>query len=404
MSDHLVVCVDRLTKPESLKSVNEPEVAGPSGEGSSVVAEPHVCAIDVEEVEEHGSCDEEEPLIQTVECRICQDEDNINNLETPCSCSGSLKFAHRKCVQRWCNEKGDITCEICHQPYQPGYTVPPPPPQPEVATIDIRPVFTIMHLPKNRHDEDRCRSNFACFVFPVCEDLYIEWTVADAPLGLHDQRILAVAAERRILEQGYDEYAEPDSSGTEFFRAAALTLMALLFLRHALYLTSGEEDDDLSRFISLFLLRAAGFLLPCYIVAWAISILQRRRQRQEAAAIAAADVAVMIQATRPRSIHYSIAAGPSVTHQQEQPQSIHYSVAPGPSTAPQPEQPLTIHYSIAAPGPSAIPQQEQPQAMHYSVAASGPSVTPQQDQPLTIHYSITALGPSATTQQEPAVQ
>ncbi|KAJ0727038.1 putative E3 ubiquitin-protein ligase MARCH [Helianthus annuus] len=30
----------------------------------------------------------------------------------------------------------------------------------------------------------------------------------------------------------------------------------------------------------LFLLRVAGFLLPCYIMAWAISILQRRRQRQ----------------------------------------------------------------------------------------------------------------------------
>ncbi|MBA0831251.1 hypothetical protein Goarm_015729, partial [Gossypium armourianum] len=124
--------------------------------------------------------------------------------------------------------------------------------------------------------------------------LYSEWTVAGAPLGLHDQRILAVAAEHRILDHGYDEYAEPDSSGTEFFRAAALTLMALLSLRHALYLTSGEEDDDLSRFISLLLLRAAGFLLPCYIVAWAISIFKHRRQRQEAAAIAAADVAVMI--------------------------------------------------------------------------------------------------------------
>jgi Protein of unknown function (DUF3675) len=32
--------------------------------------------------------------------------------------------------------------------------------------------------------------------------------------------------------------------------------------------------------VQLFLLRAAGFLLPCYIMAWAISILQRRRQRQ----------------------------------------------------------------------------------------------------------------------------
>lgn len=26
-----------------------------------------------------------------------------------------IQFAHRKCVQRWCNEKGDITCEICHK-------------------------------------------------------------------------------------------------------------------------------------------------------------------------------------------------------------------------------------------------------------------------------------------------
>lgn len=26
-----------------------------------------------------------------------------------------FQYAHRKCVQRWCNEKGDITCEICHQ-------------------------------------------------------------------------------------------------------------------------------------------------------------------------------------------------------------------------------------------------------------------------------------------------
>jgi E3 ubiquitin-protein ligase DOA10 len=26
-----------------------------------------------------------------VECRICQDEDDDSNMETPCSCCGSLK-------------------------------------------------------------------------------------------------------------------------------------------------------------------------------------------------------------------------------------------------------------------------------------------------------------------------
>lgn len=86
--------------------------------------------------------------------------------------------------------------------------------------------------------------------------------------------------------------------------------MALLLLRHALTITSddGEDEDDPSNILSvslvffsylhvsstntktknnqpsvlfqLVLLRAAGFLLPCYIMAWAISILQHRRQRQ----------------------------------------------------------------------------------------------------------------------------
>lgn len=34
---------------------------------------------------------EEEPLLQLVECRICQEEDSIKNLESPCACTGSLK-------------------------------------------------------------------------------------------------------------------------------------------------------------------------------------------------------------------------------------------------------------------------------------------------------------------------
>lgn len=47
--------------------------------------------IDIDEEGDNGASGEEEPLIQTVECRICQEEDSINNLEVPCSCNGSLK-------------------------------------------------------------------------------------------------------------------------------------------------------------------------------------------------------------------------------------------------------------------------------------------------------------------------
>ncbi|KAE9598221.1 putative aminoacyltransferase, E1 ubiquitin-activating enzyme [Lupinus albus] len=60
-------------------------------------------------------------------CRICHEEEDFEsstNMEAPCSCSGTIKFAHRDCIQKWCNEKGSTICEICLQEYEPGYTAP----------------------------------------------------------------------------------------------------------------------------------------------------------------------------------------------------------------------------------------------------------------------------------------
>ncbi|PNX55963.1 E3 ubiquitin-protein ligase march6, partial [Trifolium pratense] len=49
--------------------------------------------------------------------RICHEEEfeSFKSLEAPCACSGTVKFAHRDCIQTWCNEKGNTTCEICLQ-------------------------------------------------------------------------------------------------------------------------------------------------------------------------------------------------------------------------------------------------------------------------------------------------
>ncbi|KAG4207948.1 hypothetical protein ERO13_A03G101100v2 [Gossypium hirsutum] len=275
MSDHLVLYVDRLVRPVPLQPVESE--AGPSTEISGPSCSP-------KEKEIFRGGGEEEPLIQTAECRICQEEDSVENLETPCACSGSLKYAHRKCVQHWCNEKGDIICEICHQPYQPGY-IAPPRPQTEETAIDIGG----------------------------------GWTISGTPVDLRDPRLLAIAeAERQILEAEYDEYTASNASGAAFCRSAALILMALLLLRHALTVPDADAEDDVSTFFSLFLLRAAGFLLPCYIMAWAISILQRQRQRQEAAALAATQVAFVLQSGQRRGMHFTIASGPTMTtHHQE---------------------------------------------------------------------------------------
>lgn len=240
MSEHMVVNVDRLMRP-----VPSPPVESETPEPSCIMEDN---AVDIYKGEE----EEEDPLVWWGECRICQEESAIKNLESPCACNGSLKYAHRKCVQRWCNEKGNTICEICHQPYQAGYTSPPPPLQSEETTIDIGGGWTI------------------------------------SGLDLDHPHLLAIAeAERQILELEYDDYTEPDTSLAAFFRISALIMMTLL-LRYALTIpdyADGEEEDP-SSILSLFLLRAATFLLPCYIMASAISILHRRRQRQEAEALA----------------------------------------------------------------------------------------------------------------------
>lgn len=268
MGDHLVVDVKATIQKE--------DEGPPSSSSSSCVG----VGVDLEEE------NEEAPLIVIGECRICQEEDSLHNLENPCACSGSLKYAHRKCVQHWCDEKGDITCEICHQPYQPGYIAPPPRPHPEETTIDIGG----------------------------------GWQISGTPLNLHDPRLLAIAeAERQFLEAEYGDYNTTNASGTAFCRSVALILMGLLLMRHALSVTDADGgEEDASTFFSLFLLRAAGFLLPCYIMAWAISILQRRRQRQEAAALAAAQFAFVVSG-QSRGLHFTIASAvPSVPPQQQE--------------------------------------------------------------------------------------
>ncbi|CAL0318249.1 unnamed protein product [Lupinus luteus] len=295
MSDHLVLFVDRLAHPVPVDPVAQPPQlpsdsppSPPQSQAEGAVAgtsesAPPVSHDDEAESESGEGGDEEEPLIQMAECRICQEEDGVSNLESPCACSGSLKYAHRKCVQHWCNEKGDITCEICHQPYQSGYTAPPPRLNPDETTIDIG-----------------------------------GWTISGTPLDLRDPRLLAIAeAERQFLDAEYDEYAASNASGAAFCRSAFLILMALLILRHALSVTDGDtSDDDPSNFFSLFLLRAAGFLLPCYIMAWAISVLQRRRQRQEAAALAATQVAFVLQSGQRRGLQFGVPPAPTVHPEQ----------------------------------------------------------------------------------------
>jgi len=92
MADHLSLCTDRLITSESLDSEKDSDSSGESSyrpQGTDLASS----SVNETEVprEYYAVADEEEPLLQSVECRICQEEDSTKNLEAPCACNGSLK-------------------------------------------------------------------------------------------------------------------------------------------------------------------------------------------------------------------------------------------------------------------------------------------------------------------------
>ncbi|KAG6742041.1 hypothetical protein POTOM_055325 [Populus tomentosa] len=171
------------------------------------------------------------------ECRICHDEDDDKNMEIPCSCRGSLKYAHRKCVQRWCNEKGDINCEICYQQFEPGYTAP-------------RPLFRYGGIPMN------FRGNWE---IPTRE--------------LHAPPFIPLfTTDREYLDSDFEE---------EYPLPSPRSFIVLLVLRHTLpIIISGAGDYSMTLFM-LMILRTVGILLPIYVMVRAFTAIQHRRRQQQ---------------------------------------------------------------------------------------------------------------------------
>lgn len=174
-----------------------------------------------------------------VECRICQDEDFDSNMETPCSCCGSLKYAHRSCVQRWCNEKGNTTCEICHQQFKPGYTAPPP----------------LFQIPLN------FRGN---------------WVISRRESS--DPRLIAVVStDRSFVDPSYDEYSVSTTRNVVCCRIFALIVMFLLVLRHTV--PSLRTTEYSLPLIMLLFLRTFAVILPIYVMLRAVATFQRHRHQ-----------------------------------------------------------------------------------------------------------------------------
>ncbi|GLT91917.1 hypothetical protein SLE2022_097790 [Rubroshorea leprosula] len=236
MGDHFVLLVDRLITESTIEAAIESRNRALQATTSAVADTKAVYSFP-----KVGFEDVSTPR-KIVECRICQDEDFDSNMETPCSCCGSLKYAHRSCVQRWCNEKGNTICEICHQQFKPGYTAPPP----------------LFQLPMN------FRRN---------------WEISRR--GLNNPRFIAmVSTERNFIDPGYDEYSVPTTRSAMCCRTVVLIFMVLLVLRQTIPLIlSGTNDYSFPLFM-LLLLRTFGVVLPIYVIVRAVTAFQHRRHQQ----------------------------------------------------------------------------------------------------------------------------
>ncbi|KAL4572173.1 hypothetical protein LXL04_018942 [Taraxacum kok-saghyz] len=179
----------------------------------------------------------EEELLYSVSeivyCRICHEGEfeSCKSLETPCSCSGTLKFAHRDCVQRWCDEKGNTICEICLQKkktendtylqkFEPGYSAPPPNKQVDATRVTIR-----LEVP-TRDDEE----------------------------------------EESLVEREFAECSSAADTAASMCRTLAVIFTVLLLVRHFIAVVMGETGDYPFTILTLLVIKASGILFPMYII------------------------------------------------------------------------------------------------------------------------------------------
>ncbi|GAB4828800.1 hypothetical protein Ancab_018461 [Ancistrocladus abbreviatus] len=225
MGDHFALLVNRLLTESTLQAAIESRTQ--SKLATSVLDED----LEIDFSPRKAKIVDGLPPGKLVECRICHDEDIDSNMEAPCSCCGSLKYAHRRCVQRWCNEKGDTLCEICHEQFKPGYTAPPP-------------LFEFRQVPLN------VRRN---------------WVMSRA--NLNDSHLTgAVSADRNLLDSDYDY----SSSRTLRCLAVALIFTLFLVLRHTLPIIINGSEFCLRVFL-LAVARISGFVMLVYVIMLLVS-------------------------------------------------------------------------------------------------------------------------------------
>ncbi|GAA0164645.1 ubiquitin-protein ligase [Lithospermum erythrorhizon] len=240
MGDHFVLLANRLLTESTLEAVTQSKRQLqniPITDDDDVMIDLTSYVMDI---------DVDTSALKLVQCRICHDEDVDSNMEVPCSCCGSVKYAHRRCVQRWCNEKGDTNCEICQQQFKPGYTATP----------------TLYHygsIPMTFRDN---------------------WEISRRDLH-NSQLIPLVSADRNFLDPHYTGNSNASSIVLTFFHLVAIIFMIVLVAHHTFpAVINGSEQYPIALF-TLLSLRSVGILLAIYLILRSLITICRRYLLQD---------------------------------------------------------------------------------------------------------------------------
>lgn len=161
------------------------------------------------------------------ECRICLMSDEVGQLLQPCNCTGSVQYAHLKCLKLWVHEKADLHCEICKSMYK------------ESLLEELEPDLQIGLEERNRrNDRRRLRHHH----------LY------DMEVGISTERIMA-AHIRRQEQQQYN-------TRRLWIRALIFTVPVTLLVIMLLFLGMNASDNAWAA----ILLRILAFALPAFII------------------------------------------------------------------------------------------------------------------------------------------
>lgn len=254
---HAQFCRDETACPIAVKvpeiEANEPDVlstgattgaddARPLGSSRTSEVEKIQAAIELPQEREGSACrdpsfpgvnrtpeterkQEETQEAEGPDCRICYMADKVENLISPCTCCGSLQYAHLDCLKAWALERLSMTCEICESKYKP----------------DIA-------------------AHFEAAVKELLEQ------------HKREQRTGTV-----VINIGGSPQEEARPRGSQMHIALAGTGMVLLLLVFLYFVLYTADVTQMSPYLAIFL-RLTAFLLPVYLVAHGIYRCYRNRQ------------------------------------------------------------------------------------------------------------------------------